>query len=301
MSGRATSTRPMRACTRSSRSVSLSRATPTMSWRRWRSRHASACPCSRAGRGTSLAGQTVGRAVVLDFSRHMHRLVAIDPEARHGARAARAGAGRPEPGRRRARSVLRPRHVDVQPGHARRDDRQQLVRRPLGAVRHDDRPRRCRSTWCSSDGSRATLEPSATEPSPGGSGDTLEARLLPRGPGTRQAARGRRSAATIPPFWRKSGRVSPRAPAPGARAVQPRQPRRRIRGNARDRRRGDGQARAAAQRGRRRRRPLRDGRRGASPRSRMRAPARRRRSSWSTVHPRPRAALTGARARSSRC
>ena len=30
----------------------------------------------------SLAGQTVGRAVVLDFSRHMHRLIGINPVAR---------------------------------------------------------------------------------------------------------------------------------------------------------------------------------------------------------------------------
>lgn len=34
------------------------------------------------GAGTSLAGQTVGRAVVLDFSRHMHEIVSLDPEAR---------------------------------------------------------------------------------------------------------------------------------------------------------------------------------------------------------------------------
>ena len=34
------------------------------------------------GAGTSLAGQTVGPGVVVDFSRHMHRIVEIDPEAR---------------------------------------------------------------------------------------------------------------------------------------------------------------------------------------------------------------------------
>ena len=39
-------------------------------------------PVLPRGAGTSLAGQTVGRAVVLDFSRHMHRLVSIDPESR---------------------------------------------------------------------------------------------------------------------------------------------------------------------------------------------------------------------------
>ncbi|MFP5355124.1 MAG: FAD-binding and (Fe-S)-binding domain-containing protein, partial [Gemmatimonadota bacterium] len=38
-------------------------------------------PVLTRGAGTSLAGQTVGRAVVLDFSRHMHTIVALDPEA----------------------------------------------------------------------------------------------------------------------------------------------------------------------------------------------------------------------------
>lgn len=39
-------------------------------------------PVLPRGAGTSLAGQTVGRAVVLDFSRHMHALVEIDAERR---------------------------------------------------------------------------------------------------------------------------------------------------------------------------------------------------------------------------
>src|SRR5579859_4843820 len=39
-------------------------------------------PLLARGAGTSLAGQTVGRAVVLDFSRHMDRILALDPQAR---------------------------------------------------------------------------------------------------------------------------------------------------------------------------------------------------------------------------
>lgn len=39
-------------------------------------------PVLPRGGGTSLAGQTVGRAVVLDFSRHMHALVEIDAESK---------------------------------------------------------------------------------------------------------------------------------------------------------------------------------------------------------------------------
>ena len=39
-------------------------------------------PVLPRGAGTSLAGQTVGRAVVLDFSRHMHAIEAVDADAR---------------------------------------------------------------------------------------------------------------------------------------------------------------------------------------------------------------------------
>ena len=39
-------------------------------------------PVLPRGAGTSLAGQTVGRAVVMDFSRHMNKVLAIDAEAR---------------------------------------------------------------------------------------------------------------------------------------------------------------------------------------------------------------------------
>ena len=39
-------------------------------------------PVLPRGGGTSLCGQTVGEAVVLDFSRHMNRIISIDPESR---------------------------------------------------------------------------------------------------------------------------------------------------------------------------------------------------------------------------
>ena len=39
-------------------------------------------PVLPRGAGTSLAGQTVGRAVVLDLSRHLRAIVEIDPERR---------------------------------------------------------------------------------------------------------------------------------------------------------------------------------------------------------------------------
>ncbi|HWC81812.1 MAG TPA: FAD-linked oxidase C-terminal domain-containing protein [Pseudonocardiaceae bacterium] len=39
-------------------------------------------PVLARGAGTSLAGQTVGPGLVLDFSRHLHRIQSLDPEAR---------------------------------------------------------------------------------------------------------------------------------------------------------------------------------------------------------------------------
>ncbi|MDQ3988501.1 MAG: FAD-binding oxidoreductase, partial [Actinomycetota bacterium] len=41
-----------------------------------------AVPVLPRGAGTSLAGQAVGEGVVLDFSRHLNRILEIDPEAR---------------------------------------------------------------------------------------------------------------------------------------------------------------------------------------------------------------------------
>src|ERR1700730_1244744 len=46
-------------------------------------------PILSRGAGTSLAGQTVGRAVILDMSRHMHRIIEVNPDA---------GTARVEPG-----------------------------------------------------------------------------------------------------------------------------------------------------------------------------------------------------------
>jgi FAD/FMN-containing dehydrogenase/Fe-S oxidoreductase len=39
-------------------------------------------PVTCRGAGTSIAGNAVGTGVVLDFSRHLHQIVAVDPEAR---------------------------------------------------------------------------------------------------------------------------------------------------------------------------------------------------------------------------
>jgi FAD/FMN-containing dehydrogenase len=39
-------------------------------------------PVVPRGGGTSIAGQATGTGIVLDFTRHMNRLVALDPQAR---------------------------------------------------------------------------------------------------------------------------------------------------------------------------------------------------------------------------
>lgn len=44
--------------------------------------HAAGVPLTLRGGGTSIAGNAVGRGVVLDFSRHMNRVRGVDPEAR---------------------------------------------------------------------------------------------------------------------------------------------------------------------------------------------------------------------------
>ena len=105
-------------------------------------------PVVTRGAGTSLAGQTAGQGIVLDTSRHMDEIHAIDVERPHRAGRARRRPGRAQRRRQAARPRLRPRHLDLQPGHARRHDRQQLLGQPLDRLRHDDRPRAASWRWC---------------------------------------------------------------------------------------------------------------------------------------------------------
>ncbi len=55
--------------------------TPTTSRRRCRCAGSTGRPWCRAGGGTSIAGQATGTGIVLDFTRHMNRLLSLDPEA----------------------------------------------------------------------------------------------------------------------------------------------------------------------------------------------------------------------------
>jgi hypothetical protein len=92
-------------------------------------------PIFARGGGTGIPGQTVNEGVLFDFSKYMNRLVELDPRDK---RARRAGdcSGRAAQGRKQVRPHFRPRPRDAQPMHARRYDRQQLLRH---ALRHGGR------------------------------------------------------------------------------------------------------------------------------------------------------------------
>ena len=85
-------------------------------------------PVTSRGGGTSVAGNAIGTGIVIDFARHLNKVLEVDS----GSRTALV-----EPGvilsdlqtrGRAARSAVRPGPVDAEPGDARRHDRQQRLR-----------------------------------------------------------------------------------------------------------------------------------------------------------------------------
>ena len=58
-------------------------------------------PVLPRGAATSIGGQAVNEAVVIDFSRHLRSVLSIDPEQADRPDPARGGAGRPARGGRR--------------------------------------------------------------------------------------------------------------------------------------------------------------------------------------------------------
>ena len=130
--------------------VVVPEGTRTTSRRRSRSRARKACRCCRAAAGTSQCGQTVGRALVLDCSKHMR--------PRSSRSMSRRGASGSSPGSCSTGSTraLQPHRlffpVDPstgEPRHDRRHDRQQLLRLALDALRQHGAQRARRSTRCS--------------------------------------------------------------------------------------------------------------------------------------------------------
>ena len=126
---------------RSSRSAWSCRGTSTTCARHRDRRATRGVPVLPRGGGTSQCGQTVGEALVVDTSKHLNKVLDFDAggaarlgRARHRARSAER---LPEAARPLfSRSTSRP-----QPRHHRRHGRQQLLRRPLDALRHHARQR----------------------------------------------------------------------------------------------------------------------------------------------------------------
>ena len=122
-------------------------------------------PVLPRGAGTSLAGQCCNVAVVLDFTKYMNRILEIDPVQRFA---------RVQPGvvldtlrnaRGSAQAHLRPGSLHAQPLHARRHDRQQLVRHALAAGGQDGRQRRGAATILLYDGTELTVGRDRATPS----------------------------------------------------------------------------------------------------------------------------------------
>ena len=238
MRTRVTCSRATRACTASSRLRSCFRVTRPMS-----PRPSDVCarlrvPMLPRGAGTSLAGQTVGRAVIIDTSRHMDAHHRSGPRAPSRASSAGRRPERPQSRCAQARPALRPRYVDERSGNDRRHDRQQLRRQRLGGVRHDHRSRRGRRGGAErfQRGDVRTGRRRA-RCSAAAAADTLEGRIHARLPAIVEEHRAA-IARGFPPYWRRAGGY--RLDRLGDEtAVQPGPVRRRVRGDAGHRHRGD--------------------------------------------------------------
>ena len=144
-----------------------------------------------------------------------------DPrDRRRAARRVRVGPGVVQDDLNRAvaaaRARLRARHLDVQPGDARRHDRQQLVGQPLDRLRHHDRPRlrargRARRRLARRPSGRSTRRSGRAARE----ADTLEGAIY-RGLPDILRDHARAIAEDYPRHWRQSGGY--RLDSPGARS-----------------------------------------------------------------------------------
>ena len=202
----------------------------TTSSRRWRSAARTSAPVLSRGGGTSLAGQCCNVAVVIDFSKYLHRIVDDRPRAEARARRSRASSSTSCAKQAAAvRPDVRPRSVDARPLHARRHDRQQLLRRPLGhgavlRARAADLRQRRTSSRCSPTTARRLAAGAS-----GTSGDRREIdrrlldlarplrrpdpRALPGHPAPRLRLQPRRAAARRTASTSRARSSAPRAPA----------------------------------------------------------------------------------------
>ena len=104
-----------------------------------------------------------------------------------------------------ARPALRARHLDRQPRHHRRHDRQQLERRALGALRQDDRPRPRARVVLSDGTSRISVRSTRRSSTRPARAKTLEARVLSRRAATARSACRTRSIGGFPKVLRRVG------------------------------------------------------------------------------------------------
>ena len=205
-------------------------------------------PLTARGGGTSQAGQSIGPGVILDTSKYFNEILEIDPGGPAGAGPAGLRARRPQPRAQAARAQVRPRHLDGQPSHDRRHDRQQLLGRALGRLRQDGRPRpraegrpgrrqRRRDRPARRGGARGEVPPGRPR-----------RRALPRrSDGWPPSTPTRSSAATRRSSAASAGYDLTVVPARGGRAVRPDAAVRRVGGDARRGRRGDAPAGRAAE------------------------------------------------------
>ena len=107
----------------------------------FRSARACSCPITMRGGGTSQAGQAIGAGLIVDTSKYLNGILELNVAGTMGARRAGRRARRAERAASPARPSFRARRLDRQPRHARRDDGEQLQRRPVRDLRKDDRPR----------------------------------------------------------------------------------------------------------------------------------------------------------------
>ena len=98
-------------------------------------------PIVPRGAATSLSGQTVGPAIVIDFSKYLNRIGIVDRDRHDGPRRAGRGARPAQCALEAAGPDVRARRLDQRSGDDRRDDRQQLGRGSLAPLRQDGRPR----------------------------------------------------------------------------------------------------------------------------------------------------------------
>ena len=109
--------------------------------RRWRSRARRACRCCRAAAPPRSPARRSGRALVIDFSKHLNRLVEVDAAARTCI--VEPGIVLDELNRQLKPHgpVVSGRCLHLEPRHHRRHDRQQLLRHALDPLRHHARQR----------------------------------------------------------------------------------------------------------------------------------------------------------------